>query len=310
MSIPPEDLPVLVTGGTGFVGNHLVRALLGAGNRVRIMTHTRQSVFAHHNGVECVSGSIDDAQAVRNAVRGCGAVFHLVGIIEENRSENITFERMHVAATQTVVDAARLGGVGRFIHMSANGARLCGVSRYQSTKWKAEGIVRSAGFEHWTIFRPSLIFGKPDPGCPEFCSQLVRALIRPFPVWPIFGDGHYLMRPVAVADVVRAFVAAASERRFASKTYCLGGPDEFQYIELLNIISKSVGIRPRPRLRQPMALVRPLVRMMAPLRLLPITPDQLEMLVEGDTCDTSDFENDFDFERIPFSVRSLEYLND
>ena len=161
---------VFLTGGTGFVGRHTLRELIRQGHAVRCLARKKTpSLAALSARVEQVVGSITDPDALRGSMDGCDAVVHLVGIIRENPARGVTFDALHFGGTKTVADEARNAGVSRFVHMSANGARPDGVSAYQTSKWRAEEYVRGAGFAHWTIFRPSLIFGDPEPGRVRIC---------------------------------------------------------------------------------------------------------------------------------------------
>src|SRR5438309_11549323 len=90
---------------------------------------------------------------------GCDAVIHLVGIIREHPSIGATFERVHTKGTINVLEAAATVGARRYVHMSALGTRVGAHSRYQRTKWAAEEAVRASPIP-WTIFRPSVIYGR------------------------------------------------------------------------------------------------------------------------------------------------------
>ena len=298
---------VLVTGGTGFIGRYVVRELRRLEHEpVCLVRDPSNSGFPAD--VRVVEGDVTRSESLTTVFSDIEAVIHLVGIIEENASKGITFEKLHVEATTNVVDASRRAGIDRFIHMSANGARENGVSRYQSTKWLAEERVRMAGFREWTIFRPSLVFGRPDPDCPEFGSQLVRDLLRPFPIWPVFGDGLYEMQPVSVENVASAFVLALSNENALGKMYCLAGPEKLSYLEIISRLARGAGLRERWVIKQPLWLIRPLVNLLGGT-LLPITIDQFEMLIDGNTCDSGQFQDDFGLDLVPFSVENLAYLS-
>jgi len=303
---------VLVTGGTGFVGRYVVRELLNREIDVRVYARSADRFgSAHFEGrVEFYQGDILDENRFKEAIEGCTGVVNLVGIIEENQRRNITFESVHTLGTGIVARAALEAGVETFIHMSANGAQKGGVSRYQTTKWVAEEIVRDTGFGKWSIFRPSLVFGKPESGQPEFCSQLIRTLIRPFPVWPVFGSGKYTFSPVYVNDLAQAITSSVISPPASNRTYFAAGPQTISYLELLNILGRTVGIKPRLKVHQPLWFSRTLVGVLSPTGLLPISPDQLEMLVEGNSCDPSQFVEEFGIEQTPFTEETLSYLND
>jgi NADH dehydrogenase len=297
---------LLLTGATGFVGSYVLSALLAEGHTVRCLV--RRETTALPTTAENVRGDVTDPASLQAAMEGCEGVVHLVGIIEEHPAQGITFERMHTEATAHVVAAAQQAGLQRFIHMSANGARPDGVSRYQTTKWQAEEHVRHAGFAHWTIFRPSVIFGDPGPNHPEFCTQLARTLIRPFPILPVFGDGLYAMQPIAVEEVAAAFAKAVTLPVAHAQTYAAVGLTRFSYLEILDRITRGMGLAPKPKLHQPVWLVRPVVRAVGRLGLLPITPDQFEMLLDGNTGNPDPFYRDFGLTYTPFTPENLAYL--
>ncbi len=300
---------IFITGATGFVGSYVLKSLIAAGHSARcLMRDTGDSLSVESESIEKVKGDVTNPKSLRSLMRGCDAVIHLVGIIEEKPSAGVTFKRLHEEATQHVVDEAIDSEIDRFILMSANGARADGVSEYQTTKWKAEQYMQKAGFKHWTIFRPSVVFGEPGPGQPEFASQLTRTLIIPFPILPVFGDGAYRMQPVAVEDVADAFAQALTLPAASGQIYPVAGPTSYAYTEILDILAEAVGISPKPQIKQPIWLVRPVVHTVGKLGLLPISPDQFEMLIEGNTCDASAFFRDFDLQRIPFTAENLAYL--
>jgi len=302
---------VLLTGATGYVGSYVLRALLHRDIEVRCLTHSPSSHLVDTGpSIQQVTGDITQPDTLEGAFDGCDAVIHLVGIIEERPAQGVTFERIHVAGTRTVVEAAQAAGVERFVHMSANGARPDEGTAYQTTKWRAEQIVRQAGFGHWTVFRPSLVFGPPDPGRPEFASQLLRDLIRPFPIWPVFGDGRYEMQPVHVTEVAAAFVQALSQSAAHGHTYVAAGPTRLPYVEVLDVVARGAGLSPRPKVPVPLVLARLGVYTIGRLGMLPISPAQFEMLVEGNTGDASAFYEDFDLDPTPFTPDTLAYLQD
>ena len=299
---------VLLTGATGYVGSYTLRALLDRGHTVRALVRGEAPALAARDGVEVVRGDVTDAASLAGAFDGAEAVVHLVGIIDERPSEGVTFRRVHVEGTRCVVEAARQSGVGRFVHMSANGARPDGVSAYQTTKWEAEEIVRAAGFSHWTLFRPSTLFGDPGPDNPEFARRLWETLVRPFPVLPVFGDGRYHLQPVHVAACADALAQAVTRDASHGRSYCVAGHEAILYPEVLARVARGGGIRPKPTAPVPMFAARLGVNTLGKAGLLPISPAQFEMLVEGNTCDPTDFFADFDVESPRFDGESLRYL--
>ena len=292
------------TGGTGFVGQYVLTALLAAGHTVTCLV--RKGAKPSVSGVNYVRGDLALAGSLDGMMAGCDAVMHLVGIIEEDPRRNVTFESAHVNATDQVVAAAKHAGVRRCVFVSANGARADGVTRYQTTKWQAEQLVQQAGFEHATILRPSLVFGDPGQGRDDFCTRLVRDLIRPFPVLPVFGSGSYCMQPVDVEAVAAACIQAL--KLDGSRTYPVAGQERIAFVEILDRLCIACGIAPKRKVHVPLVVIRPAVRALGGTRLLPVTSDQLAMLVEGNTCDEASFYRDFDVTPKPFYPQHLTYV--
>lgn len=301
---------VYVTGATGFIGSYVLRELLARGHTARCLVRDPGTalVEAEQDRVERVRGDVTDPKSLAGTMRGCDAVIHLVGIIEEKPSRGVTFERIHYEGARNVIDEAVAARIDRFVLMSANGARPDGVSAYQTTKWKAEEHLRKAGFPHATIFRPSVVFGDPGPEHEEFATRLARTLVKPFPILPVFGDGRFCMQPVSVEEVAAAFVQALEREAARGQVYVAVGREAYPFVEILDIIARALGLEPKPKLPQPLWLVRPLVHTAGRIGLLPISPDQFEMLVEGNTGDPTAFYRDFDLTYRPFTPENLAYL--
>lgn len=288
---------VLVTGGTGFVGRHVCRALIERGFLPRLMVRVGSEERIPQDirdRCRVTPGDVTIREDVENAVQGTDAIVHLVGIIREFPARGVTFEELHVHATRNVVDAAARWGIERLVHMSALGARPGGPTKYFDTKGRAEEIVRRSGLA-WTVFRPSVIFGPGD----AFVNELARA-IRLAPFIPVPGDGSYRLQPVYAGDVARAFAEAAARPEFAGRAFDVGGPDAFSYDGLLDAIAGSMGRRAR-KVHVPLPLVRRAVRSLQRFEKFPLTEDQLEMLVEESVCDHRPFYAAFGFEPMPLS---------
>jgi len=285
---------ILVTGGTGFVGRHLVSRLMEMEERVRVLARSGDDL----PGAEVIRGDVRDLSAVVGAARGCRAVIHLVGIIRESRGAS--FRALHVDATRTVVRACQEAGVERLLHMSALGARPGARSRYHRTKWRAEELLRASDLAA-TIFRPSVIFGSGDSFLPR-----IRDLLRRGRVIPIAGGGMGLLQPIWVEDVVSCFVGALAKPETIGSDYELGGPETYGFEQLVDLLAESEGVK-KPKVHLPMWLLRPAVSVMirvAPK--LPVTPDQLIMLGEDNACDIREMCETFGIE--PASLR--EHLAD
>lgn len=301
-------MDVFLTGATGFVGSYVLQALRQHDHTVTCLLRDPAAPLAvDDDRVKRVAGDVTNLASLQGALDGCDAVIHLVGIIDEQPSKGVTFERIHTEGTRHVVEAAQTAGIGTFIHMSANGAAPEGTG-YQTSKWAAERIVSDAAFKHWCIMRPSIVFGDPGPHNIEFASRLVDDLIRPFPVLPVFGDGQYQLQPVAVQVVAEGFAQALTTEAAHKQTFMVGGPDKLAYTEILDRITKGWGHDPKPKAHVPLALAKLGVNTVGKLGLLPISPAQFAMLIGGNTGYAEPFNETFDVSHRPFTPRSLRYL--
>ena len=273
-----ESRRVLLTGARGFVGSEVSRQLLAAGHEVVAISRQLQARNVPPGVIQVAADITGDGW--QRWCEGCGAAIHLVGIIRQAPRAGVTFERAHVVATRRVIAACRSLGIRRLVHMSALGAREGAATPYHRTKWQGEEAVRASGLE-WTIFRPSTLFGPGD----GFSTTIARA-VRRFPIFPVFGDGTYRMQPIAVDEVARCFVAALERPVTVGETYELGGPEALTYNEVLRRIAQALGLR-RAFVHLPLGLAKLAVSLIQHFPGAPITRDQLTMLLEGSTCDSS-----------------------
>src|SRR5450631_3094296 len=111
-------MKLFISGGTGFVGGHMTRELLGRGHTLRLLVHRRSPAV---EGVEQVEGDVTRLESFEQAALGCDALINLVGIIREFPARGITFEHLHVQATANMRAAAKKAGIRRYLQMSALG---------------------------------------------------------------------------------------------------------------------------------------------------------------------------------------------
>jgi len=287
--------PIFVTGGTGFVGKVVVRALQAHGFIVRCLVRPgSERDLRGFEAIERVPGDVLTPKGLAASMQGCAATIHLVGIIREHPGLGITFERLHAVATANMVEAAQAAGVRRYLQMSALGTRTNARARYHQTKWEAEERLRGSGLE-WTIFRPSVIYGPGD----GFVTMLAR-MVRRLPVVPVIGNGKYQLQPVAVEQVAEAFARALTREGTAGQTYEVGGPRPYPFVEILDLIAAALGRRKVRKIYQPLGVMRPLVACLERLPFFPLTSDQLLMLEENNVCDPKPFFRAFDLEPIEF----------
>lgn len=292
-------MKVFLTGGTGFVGSHLLKALLGKGHTVRLLSHKRGGF--PENGVDQVEGDVTRPETFADKVRGCDATMNLVGVIREYPGRGITFERLHVEATRNVVAAATAAGVKRHLQMSALGTRPGATSSYHRSKFQAEEIVRTSGLD-WTIFRPSIVFGPKD----DFINKLA-GYIRTYPAIPVIGDGRYLLQPISADDVARCFTMALEMPETVGRTFELCGADPLSYIEMLDTIGRVLGKQHVTKIFNPLPLMKLVVPFLQGFSFFPITMDQILMLVEENICN-GNWRETFRFEPERFEAGIRNYL--
>jgi NADH dehydrogenase len=229
---------ILVIGGSGFVGRHLVSHLVSDGYRIVVPTRRRdnaRSLFLLPT-VDVVEADAADAQTLARLVRGAAAVVNLVGIINETGGE--TFVRAHVEFARNVVAACKTAGVRRLLHMSALNADPDGPSQYLRSKGEAEAIVAASGLS-WTIFRPSVIFGRED----SFLNLFAK-LARWLPVIAL-GAANAKFQPVYVGDVAHCFVYALRDDTTIGQRYSLCGPKVYTLYELVRYVGATTdAMRP------------------------------------------------------------------
>jgi uncharacterized protein YbjT (DUF2867 family)/membrane protease YdiL (CAAX protease family) len=292
-------MQVVVAGGTGFVGRHVVAALRAAGHTVVIPARsTRQT--APLSGVEYVRWDAAIAPPPLAALRAAGALINLIGIKREAGAQ--TFEQLHVTATARLLAAAREAGVPRFVHLSVVASRSDADSPYHDTKWRAEQLIRASD-RAWTILRPSVIYGRGD----DLVTNLVKA-IRFTPLLPLVGDGSALLQPIAVDAVAAAIVHALERDATYGQTYDLLGPCAMPLRDLVRTV--AAGLRLSVTLVEfPLALQRAAVRLMdATMREPLATPAQLRMLTEGMAGDPQPAYVALDIAPPAFTAQAVEPL--
>ena len=305
-------MKVALFGGTGFVGTYITEELLNNNHDPGLLVRpgSENNVYlpdkCHVN-----VGYITDLESIEQTINNTDAVIYNIGIIRQFPKKGITFEAMHFEGALHCMEAAERLGVKRFILMSANGVKYNG-TLYQSTKFLAEQYLKNTELE-WTIFRPSLIFGDPK-GTQEFCSQLRDDMLSlPLPA-PLFFEGlipwaagKFEMSPVHIKDVAVFFVKALNNGKTIGKIYELGGPKSYTWIELIDLIAAASG-KKKWKIPAPVTPIKLAASIFERFPFFPITKDQLTMLLEGNTCDSTNSFKLFEVDPISFSTENLEYL--
>ncbi len=232
-----KSMQIVVLGGTGFVGRHLMARLSAEGHRITVLSRNRVHgrELAMTTGVRVLGCDVHDRAAVAKHLAGADAAINLIGILNEPGRGGRGFERAHVKVADTLIAACRDAGVTRLIQMSALNAGR-GRSHYLRTRGEAEMLVKASGLR-WTIFQPSVIFGQGDGLFMRFAS-----LLRIFPVLPL-ARATAKFAPVYVGDVVAAFARALHDPATQGQTYELYGPQVFTLADIVRYTARQLGLK-------------------------------------------------------------------
>jgi NADH dehydrogenase len=271
---------VLVTGGSGVVGEAAVRALLGRGHAVRLLARhadadARAWPETPGGGVEPRAGDVTDAASLRGAADGCDAVLHLVGSVEGDAE---ALQRLNVDGTRHVVEEAARAGVPHLVYVSSLGADR-GASDYHRSKLAGEAEARRFP-GRWVVVRPGNVYG-PGDGQISLLLRMVRAL----PAIPMPGGGDEAFQPVWADDAGEALARACERDDLAGRTLEIAGEERTCIRDLLDRFGVLTDRRP-VRVPVPGALATLGVRLADLAGVdLGVNAGQLTMVAEGNVIE-------------------------
>ena len=246
-------MKVLVTGGTGFVGSHLVRRLLGRGHEV-ISLDKNPGLFddeLRDGGATLVSGSVTNPDDVHRAMAGCTLVYHLASPFGDILQPDDAYWDIEVNGTRNVLDAAERHGVPRVVHCSTQGVHgiierppgdeespIAPRDYYCYTKAEGERVCQEfiARGMDVVILRPTSVYG---PGDIRGWLKLYRMVSRGW--FLMVGDGETLNHPVYVENLVDAFELAAQNPAARGRVYLAGDEEPVTLTELVRKVSSVLG---------------------------------------------------------------------
>jgi uncharacterized protein YbjT (DUF2867 family) len=224
---------VLVLGGAGFIGRHLVAQL--ARREIKVTVPSRRRERAKHlillPTVDVAQADVTDPVVLARLARNKDVVVNLVGILHGD------FDRFHVELPRAIVGACRAAGVQRLLHMSALGADINGPSAYQRSKGAGERVVLEARDLDVTVFRPSVVFGPED----QFLNRFA-AMARFLPVLAV-PCPKARFQPVYVGDVARVMLSSIEDTESHGRVVELGGPQEYELQHLVELVCAMTGRR-------------------------------------------------------------------
>ena len=302
---------VLVTGASGFVGSHVVPAIIDAGHHVVALVRSEAAGTRvagrlpadPRPSLELRRGDVTEPATLGPALAGVDAVVHLVAI-PRDFDNGASLRLVNTEGTRNVVAAMRTAGVGRLVHLGALGVVDDPALHYASSKAKAEAIVAASGLD-WTILKPSLMYG-PRDGFFNILAGLVR--MSPLVV-PVPGSGSARFQPLAVGVLGRAVVMALGDGGAVTsgREFPLGGPRYWTYREILAEVMRGMGSR-RAILPMPVPLIRLVAGSAERVRLpFPVATDQLRQLKLDNIGPLDAVRDGFGFEPLDMAGR-LEHL--
>jgi nucleoside-diphosphate-sugar epimerase len=258
-------MTVLITGGGGFIGSHLVDDLLAGGNRVRVvdLNLERLAHLVHQPNLEAVAGDIAEPSLLGQLVSGVTVIYHLASAHLDVTLSEADYYRSNVAATGQLLEAAQAAGVKRVVHCSTNGVlgeikqlpadenTPCQPTNvYERTKLAGERLALQYGREHnlpVVVIRPAWVYG---PRCPR-TEKLIRTVSKGRFI--MFGSGKTWRHPLYISDAVRGLTLAAQVETAPGQIYFIAGEQPVSIEELVQRIGRLVGVT-APRWRLPIWL--------------------------------------------------------
>jgi uncharacterized protein YbjT (DUF2867 family) len=282
---------ILVTGGTGFVGSHVLRRLSETEPRGTVRTLVRDPAKAQiPDGVSIVEGDITRPESMPAAVASVDVIIHAAAITGDRKEPyRGAYDRVNRVGTENLMSAAKSAGVKRLVVVSGLGCRPAPAGTYMATRWGMEEAVRASGVP-FVILQPSVLFGAGAP----FVAALA-GLARVLPVLPLVGGGRTRFQPLWIEDLVTCLVASMSSETLAGRALPLGGSEWATFKEVLQTICKAMSVR-RLLVPLPMPIARIQAKLMTAVLPNPaLTPAALELFSFDNATDLDAVDRAFVF---------------
>jgi NADH dehydrogenase len=271
-------MKVLITGGTGVIGEGVIEALLKRGHEIRLLSrHAADDARAWPSMVEGVVGDVGDTVSLTHKADGCELIIHIAGVASEQLPD-VTFERVNVRGTANIISEARRAGVKRFIHISSLGAER-GASAYHRSKLESERIVRESELD-WTIIRPGNVYGPGD----EVMSLMLK-LVRSLPVIPVVDRGDQPFQPLWYGDMGEAVARIVDRDDLSGRILEVAGIEVTNMNEVISRLGKLTNRTP-VQIPVPGIVAGAATAVAAALGIkTPVDENKLTMLLEGNTVE-------------------------
>jgi NADH dehydrogenase len=229
------EIMILVTGGTGFIGQALIRQLTAMGYQVRTLIRPSKTSPSLPRGVsvEAVVCGLNDARGLRSAMREVETVYHLAGAEFAGNRPNL--QSVDIDGSRAVAEAAHDAGVGRIIFLSHLGADRASAYPVLKAKGIAERYIMQCGVAS-TIFRSAVVYGEGD----HLTIPLSRLLrMNPF-LFLMPGDGAVQLQPIAIDDLVTTLTLALEDEQTVNQVYSIGGPEFLTFRQITDLVAENI----------------------------------------------------------------------
>lgn len=229
---------ILVTGGTGFIGQSLIQHLIQAGKPVRTLLRPSKQSPKLPLGmpVEVAVSSLRDERGLRAALKDVEVIIHLAG--GERLGSRSNLEQTDVEGARILADAARQANVRRIVYLSHLGADRASAFTVMKAKAIAEGFLQRSGIET-KIIRSGVVYGPQD----QFTTSLVR-LIRLTPFFFLMpGDGHNLLQPIWLEDLIACIQIVTEDPSRENQTILIGGGEYLTFREVLQAVMQAARLK-------------------------------------------------------------------
>ncbi len=266
----PHPEKAVVTGAFSYTGGYIARNLLQKGVDVTTLTRHPDTLNAFGEAVKSAPLDFSDTEALTASMIGA-SVFYNTYWIRFERGQT-TFNGA-VENSKILFNAAKNAGIKRIVHVSVSNPSPDSHLPYFKGKWQVEDELKKTGISY-AIIRPTLIFGAND-----LLLNNIAWAIRRFPVFPMYGNGDYLVQPVFAEDVAKQAVAAAEASE--NSVTDAAGPDTFSFEELIELLASAMGKRARFIHMPPSVSLAPTSIVGLLVRDVVLTRDEVDGLVAG-----------------------------
>jgi len=265
---------IAIFGAGGFIGKYLMRQLTKLDYRVKVATRNPYlkgylKPLGNPGQIGFFKTNIFKPGDVKQVLKNSDFVINLVGILHETRTQK--FNQIHAQFPYLLSNLCNEFGIKNLIHISALGVKEKHTSKYMQSKLQGEKNIQET-FKPAVILRPSVCFGPGDKFFTTFAS-----IAQFSPILPLIGSGKTKFAPIYVGDVAKAIVKALNLNNSEPKIYELGGPENYSFRELMEILLNEIK-KKRLLISIPFGLVKLQSYF---LQIFPnplLTPDQVEIL--------------------------------